>query len=120
MSVVIHLDIDNFYVAVERADDPSLVGRPVAVSQGNSGGFVALSAEAKAAGLRKGDGVGAQVTIATAYRSESESHTDSSSVVQPGTQPHQQPDRHGVDRCRRGAAQVPAAGCATDAGRAIS
>ena len=57
---VLHLDVDNFYCAVELADDPSLAGRPVAVQQSNSGGFVALSAEAKAAGLRKGDGVGAQ------------------------------------------------------------
>eukprot|EP00964_Phaeocystis_antarctica_P094729 scaffold61370_cov54-Phaeocystis_antarctica.AAC.1 len=31
---------------------------PLAVTQGNAGGFVALSAEAKAAGIRKGDGVG--------------------------------------------------------------
>ena len=60
MTVVVHLDIDNFYVSVERADNPALSGRPVVVSQGNSGGFVALSAEAKATGLRKGDGVGAQ------------------------------------------------------------
>ena len=56
--VVLHLDVDNFYVGVERVDEPSLVGRPVAVTQGNSGGIVALSDEAKAAGLRKGDGVG--------------------------------------------------------------
>ena len=27
---VIHLDVDNFYCAVELADDPSLAGRPVA------------------------------------------------------------------------------------------
>ena len=58
--VVLHLDCDNFYVGVERVDDPTLRGRPVAVTQGNSGGIVALSDEAKAAGLRKGDGVGAQ------------------------------------------------------------
>lgn len=55
---VLHLDVDNFYVAVECADNPYLVNSPIAVTQGNSGGFVALSAEAKAAGLRKGDGVG--------------------------------------------------------------
>ena len=60
MTVVLHLDVDNFYCAVETADDPSLAGRPLAVMQTNSGGFVALSAEAKAAGLRKGDGVGAR------------------------------------------------------------
>ena len=53
-----HLDIDNFYCAVEVADEPALRGVPLAVTQGNAGGFVALSAEAKAAGIRKGDGVG--------------------------------------------------------------
>lgn len=57
---ILHLDVDNFYVTVERADDPSLEGVPVAVVQNNSGGIVALSNEAKAGGIRKGDGVGAQ------------------------------------------------------------
>ena len=55
---VVHLDIDNFYCAVEVADEPALRGMPLAVTQGNAGGFVALSVEAKAAGIRKGDGVG--------------------------------------------------------------
>ena len=58
--VVLHIDVDNFYCAVETADEPSLVGKPLVVTQSNSGGFVALSAAAKAAGLRKGDGVGAR------------------------------------------------------------
>ena len=58
--VVLHLDVDSFYCGVELKDDPSLAGKPLAVTQGNSGGFVALSAEAKAFGLRKGDGVGAR------------------------------------------------------------
>ena len=58
--VVLHLDVDNFYCAVECIDDPSLIGRPLAVTQGNSGGFVAISQESKAAGVRKGDGVGAR------------------------------------------------------------
>ena len=40
-------------------DAPALRGRPIAVEQGNSGGFVAVSYEAAAAGVRKGDGVGA-------------------------------------------------------------
>lgn len=44
---------------VERLDDPSLIGRPLAVEQFNSGGFVAVSYEARAAGVRCGDGVGA-------------------------------------------------------------
>jgi hypothetical protein len=44
---------------VERLDDPSLCGKPLAVQQFNSGGFVAVSYEARAAGIRCGDGVGA-------------------------------------------------------------
>lgn len=52
-------DIDCFYCAVERVDDPSLVGVPLAVEQLNSGGFVAVSYEARGAGIRCGDGAGA-------------------------------------------------------------
>jgi nucleotidyltransferase/DNA polymerase involved in DNA repair len=57
--VVLHVDIDSFYCEVERMDEPGLRGKPLAVQQFNSGGFVAVSYEAKAAGVRKGDGVGA-------------------------------------------------------------
>ena len=57
---VVHIDVDSFYCAVEARDEPSLRGLPMAVLQSNAGGFVALSTEAKAAGLRKGDGVGAR------------------------------------------------------------
>ena len=39
-------------------DSPDLCGKPIVVSQFNSGGFVAVSYAAKATGLRKGDGVG--------------------------------------------------------------
>lgn len=56
--LVLHCDVDSFYVAVERLDNPALVGKPVAVTQFNSGGFVAVSYEARAAGVRCGDGVG--------------------------------------------------------------
>ena len=55
---VLHVDVDAFYVAAERSRNPDLAGRPVAVSQYNSGGFVAVSHEAREAGIRKGDGVG--------------------------------------------------------------
>ena len=57
---ILHLDVDAFYCAVERMDDPSLVGTPLAVRQFNAGGFVAVSYEAKARGIQKGDGVGKQ------------------------------------------------------------
>lgn len=57
--IILHVDVDSFYCEVERMDDPSLRGKPLAVQQFNSGGFVAVSYEAKAAGVKKGDGVGA-------------------------------------------------------------
>ena len=59
MGVILHVDVDSFYCNVERIDDPSLEGVPIAVQQFNSGGFVAVSYEAQAKGIRKGDGVGA-------------------------------------------------------------
>eukprot|EP00965_Chrysotila_dentata_P167573 5533892-Pleurochrysis_carterae.AAC.4 len=68
--VVLHIDIDGFYVGVERADQPHLQNLPVAVMQSNAGGFVALSEEAKAAGLRKGDGVGDRGRAAIAHLRE--------------------------------------------------
>ena len=57
---VFHLDIDAFYVACELRRRPSLRGRPLAVTQYNSGGFVAVSHEARLCGVRKGDGIGAK------------------------------------------------------------
>ncbi|KAL4530823.1 hypothetical protein Ndes2526B_g09198 [Nannochloris sp. 'desiccata'] len=57
--VIIHCDIDSFYCSVERLDDPSLRNIPLVVEQFNSGGFVAVSYEARAAGIRCGDGAGA-------------------------------------------------------------
>ncbi|KAK9867449.1 hypothetical protein WJX84_000515 [Apatococcus fuscideae] len=56
--VIIHCDVDCFYCQVERLDDASLQGVPLAVQQFNSGGFVAVSYEARAAGVKCGDGVG--------------------------------------------------------------
>jgi nucleotidyltransferase/DNA polymerase involved in DNA repair len=46
-------------VQVEVLDQPQLAGKPIAVTQFNKGGFVAVSYEARAAGVRCGDGVGA-------------------------------------------------------------
>lgn len=40
---VIHCDIDCFYCQVEVKDNPALANRPLAVHQGNSGGFVAVN-----------------------------------------------------------------------------
>ena len=57
--VVLHVDVDCFYCQVEALDDATLRGKPLAVTQHNRGGFVAVSYEAKARGVRKGDGVGA-------------------------------------------------------------
>lgn len=53
---VIHVDLDCFYVQVEVRDKPSLEGLPVAVVQYNQwqgGGIIALSYEAKAAGVKR-------------------------------------------------------------------
>jgi DNA polymerase iota len=55
---VIHCDVDCFYCAVERVDDPSCIGRPIVVSQFHGGGFVSVSYEAREAGIRCGDGAG--------------------------------------------------------------
>ena len=60
MRIVLHVDVDAFYVSCERCRRPDLLGKPVAVTQGNSGGFVAVSHEARARGVRKGDGIGAR------------------------------------------------------------
>lgn len=56
--VLVHCDVDSFYCAVEMMDFPELAGKPMAVRQFNAGGFVAVSYEAQACGVRKGDGVG--------------------------------------------------------------
>jgi len=58
-SLVLHFDVDNFYVSVHRLSNPKLEGVPVCVHQTNAGGIIALSDEAKKLGIRKGEGVGA-------------------------------------------------------------
>uniref|UniRef100_A0A7S4K5I6 UmuC domain-containing protein n=1 Tax=Odontella aurita TaxID=265563 RepID=A0A7S4K5I6_9STRA len=58
--IILHIDVDSFYTAAECLRDPSLRGKPFVVKQGHGGGFVAVSYEARAFGVRKGDGVGAR------------------------------------------------------------
>lgn len=49
------IDCNNFFVSCERVFDPSLRNRPVVVLSNNDGCVVALSNEAKALGLKRGD-----------------------------------------------------------------
>lgn len=49
------VDCNNFFVSCERVRDPRLEGRPVIVLSNNDGCAVALSNEAKALGLKRGD-----------------------------------------------------------------
>lgn len=64
---VLHLDVDAFYCACEERRRPELRGKPLAVTQFNSGGFVAVSEAARQSGVRKGDGIGAGGQEALAF-----------------------------------------------------
>jgi DNA polymerase eta len=51
MRTVVHLDLDCFFVQVERSLNPSLCGKPVAVQQHQD--LICISYEARALGVQK-------------------------------------------------------------------
>jgi DNA polymerase-4 len=51
---ILHVDLDPFFVSVERALDPTLRGRPVIVGPEHFGSVAAASSEARARGVRPG------------------------------------------------------------------
>ena len=64
--VILHIDMDTFFVSVERALDPRLEGRPVMVggSPGGRGVIVACSYEVRERGVRAGMPTGRAIALA--------------------------------------------------------
>jgi len=53
--MILHVDCNSFYASCEQAFRPELKGKPVVVLSNNDGIIVALSKEAKAVGIKRGD-----------------------------------------------------------------
>ena len=53
--MIFHIDANSFYASCERLFRPDLDGKPIVVLSNNDGIIIALNAEAKAAGLKRGD-----------------------------------------------------------------
>lgn len=72
MPAIMYIDLDCFYVqgnivsvivrvssrSAEIFRRPELRGKPVVIQQVQHGGFIAISYEARAKGIRRGDGIG--------------------------------------------------------------
>lgn len=55
--MIVHADCDAFYVSSERVFNPSLIGKPVVILSNGDHTVVALSKEAKALGIKRGDNI---------------------------------------------------------------
>lgn len=55
--MIVHADCDSFYVSCERVFIPGLVGKPVIILSNGDHTVVALSKEAKAIGIKRGDNI---------------------------------------------------------------
>lgn len=53
--MILHADGNSFYASCEQIYRPDLRGKPVAVLSNNDGVIIALNAEAKACGIKRGD-----------------------------------------------------------------
>ncbi|WP_345952196.1 Y-family DNA polymerase (plasmid) [Mucilaginibacter sp. PAMB04274] len=55
--MIVHADCDAFYVSSERVFNPSLIAKPVVILSNGDHTVVALSKEAKALGIKRGDNI---------------------------------------------------------------